>query len=151
MDSEASDSTWKCLWPLVPAHISRRLHRSPWHQGLLHDLKGFSAFIDSCLVKLILAMTANQYTSWGWYGTQAVRFWTLKGHGLRCVACKLWSQRNVWLCWSRIPPQPQGECCRGCVQLRHGAPATPVRKTSNQHHEYCYANVTGQNGKIISS
>jgi len=45
MDSEASDSTWKCLWPLVPAHISWRLHRSPWHQGLLHDLKEFSAYI----------------------------------------------------------------------------------------------------------
>jgi len=69
MDSEASDSTWKCLWPLVPAHISWRLHRSPWHQGLLHDL---------------------------------------------------------WLCRSGIPPQPQGECCRGCVQLRDGAPAAPV-------------------------
>uniref|UniRef100_A0A0A8YQV2 Uncharacterized protein n=1 Tax=Arundo donax TaxID=35708 RepID=A0A0A8YQV2_ARUDO len=28
MDSEAPDSTWKCLRPLVPAHISSRLHCS---------------------------------------------------------------------------------------------------------------------------
>lgn len=70
---------------------------------------------------------AHEHSYQCWLSSKTLGFWVIESYGHWSVLCEFRSERNLWLCWSRVQKKPPCKHFRRCLQLRSCSITTTFR------------------------